>query len=123
MIGRTSPHGRVKWQKSGELVPEIRWHAMIRWGVISTFMVEAVTLFLRFRSGISATAFNKTPHDVVLRLGGGLPEELAEGRLGLGDVELPCLVRGLDSHRGDVQYEDFEGHKLDRKLLDLLQRY
>ncbi len=29
----------------------------------------------------------------------------------------------LDSGRADVRYEDFEGHKLDRQLLDLLQRY
>ena len=29
----------------------------------------------------------------------------------------------LDSGRSDVQYEDFEGHKPDRKLLELLQRY
>ena len=29
----------------------------------------------------------------------------------------------LDSGRRDVQYEEFEGHKLDRKLLELLQRY
>jgi endoglucanase len=29
----------------------------------------------------------------------------------------------LDSERADVHYEDFEGHKLDRQLLDLLQRY
>ena len=29
----------------------------------------------------------------------------------------------LDSNREDVQYEDFNGHKLDRKMLDLLRRY
>jgi hypothetical protein len=29
----------------------------------------------------------------------------------------------LDSGRTDVKYEDFQGHKLDRKLLELLQRY
>ena len=29
----------------------------------------------------------------------------------------------LDSERNDIRYEDFEGHKLDRKLMDLLQRY
>jgi hypothetical protein len=29
----------------------------------------------------------------------------------------------MDSGRADVQYEDFRGHKLDRKMLDLLQRY
>ncbi len=29
----------------------------------------------------------------------------------------------LDSNRPDVEYEDFRGHKLDRKMLELLQRY
>ena len=29
----------------------------------------------------------------------------------------------LDSDRDDVEYEDFHGHKLDRKLLELLRRY
>ena len=29
----------------------------------------------------------------------------------------------LDSERADVEYEDYEGHKLDRKMLDLLRRY
>lgn len=26
----------------------------------------------------------------------------------------------LDSNRSDVQYEDYQGHKLDRKMLELL---
>lgn len=29
----------------------------------------------------------------------------------------------LDSRRADVRYEDFHGHKLDRQMLELLQRY
>ncbi len=29
----------------------------------------------------------------------------------------------LDSHRSDVQYEDFHGHQLDRQMLDLLMKY
>ena len=29
----------------------------------------------------------------------------------------------LDSGRDDVAYEDFGGHKLDRQMLELLQRY
>ena len=29
----------------------------------------------------------------------------------------------LDSGRYDVEYEDFRGHKLDRKMLTLLQTY
>jgi len=28
----------------------------------------------------------------------------------------------VDSGRVDAQYEDFHGHKLDRKLLDLMQK-
>jgi endoglucanase len=29
----------------------------------------------------------------------------------------------MDSERPDVQYEDFKGHKLDRKMLELLRKY
>jgi hypothetical protein len=29
----------------------------------------------------------------------------------------------LDSGREDVTYEDFKGHKLDRRMLELLKRY
>ena len=29
----------------------------------------------------------------------------------------------LDSGRSDVEYEDMNGHKLDRKMLELLKRY
>jgi endoglucanase len=29
----------------------------------------------------------------------------------------------LDSERRDVDYEDWQGHKLDRRMLDLLKRH
>jgi len=29
----------------------------------------------------------------------------------------------LDSERADVQYEDFKGHKLDRKMLELIKEF
>ena len=29
----------------------------------------------------------------------------------------------IDSGRTDIEYEDFEGHKLDRQMLELLRRY
>ena len=29
----------------------------------------------------------------------------------------------MDSGRTDIAYEDFNGHKLDRKMLELLRRY
>lgn len=33
------------------------------------------------------------------------------------------MIGVLDSGRADVPYEDFRGHKLDRQMLDFLQRY
>jgi len=57
MVERNPPeqaHGDV------ESVRRIRSRAVILWAVVSTLVVEAVTLYLRFRSGVSATEFNKT---------------------------------------------------------------
>ena len=68
-------------------------------------------------------ATGKTRHDIALGL--------IEDQLKLWQ-ELNCgwalwgLYGGfgiLDSERDDVDYEDFHGHKLDRQLLELLQRY
>ena len=33
---------------------------MILWAVVATALVEAITIYLRFRGGISAAAFNRT---------------------------------------------------------------
>ena len=67
--------------------------------------------------------YNKTPHDVTLawmehclsnwqRTGWGWALWNFRGTFGI-----------LDSERKDVQYEEFHGHQLDRKMLVLLQRY
>ena len=68
-------------------------------------------------------SYNKTPHDVVLRW---LEDSLSNWqKAGWGWAM--WNFRGsfgiLDSGRADVEYEDFRGHKLDRKMLELLQRY
>ena len=68
-------------------------------------------------------AYNKTPHDVMLRWAEDCLANWREANWGwaLWNFRGPFGV--LDSDRGDVQYEDFEGHQLDRKFLVLLQRY
>ncbi len=68
-------------------------------------------------------AFNKTPHEVFLRWAEDNLDLWKQAGFGwaLWNFRGPFGV--LDSGRGDVKYEDFEGHKLDRKLLDLLQKY
>ena len=55
--------------------------------------------------------FNKTPHAVALAW--------MEDSLSLWNLRGSFGV--LDSQREDVQYEDFKGHKIDRKMLELLK--
>ena len=65
----------------------------------------------------------KTPHHVTLAL---LEDYLAlwkERNMGWALWSLRGGNGVLDSGRDDVQYEDFRGHRLDRKMLELLQRY
>jgi hypothetical protein len=68
-------------------------------------------------------AFNKTPHDVVLRWAEDCLSNWQKAGWGWALWNFRGSFGVLDSDRRDVQYEDFEGHKLDRKLLELLQRY
>ncbi|MBO6167884.1 MAG: cellulase family glycosylhydrolase [Kiritimatiellae bacterium] len=67
--------------------------------------------------------WKKTGHDVALAL---IEDQLKFWR----DLDCGWALWGLyggfsflDSERDDVEYEGFKGHKLDRKLLDLLQTY
>lgn len=68
-------------------------------------------------------AFNKTPHDVFLRWLRDMLEVLTAHGIGLA----PWNFRGpfgiLDSGRADVDYEDWHGHALDRRTLELLQEF
>ena len=68
-------------------------------------------------------AFHKTPHDVVLRWGRDCLELWKEAGWGWALWNFRGDFGILDSGRTDVAYEDFHGHKLDRRLLDLLQAH
>jgi hypothetical protein len=68
-------------------------------------------------------SFNKTPHDVFLRWAEDNLANWKRADMGWALWNLRGSFGVLDSGRADVEYETFEGHKLDRKLLDLLQRY
>ena len=68
-------------------------------------------------------AYNKTPHDVVLRwLEDNLRRWKKKG-IGWAMWNFRGSMGIMDSGRTDVKYEDYQGHKLDRKMLELLQRY
>jgi len=68
-------------------------------------------------------AYNQTPHDVTLRWMEDCLKNWQQAGLGWALWNFRGSLGVLDSGRADVQYEDFHGHKLDRKMLDLLQRY
>lgn len=67
--------------------------------------------------------YNKTPHDAAL---GWMKDALSlwkEAGWGFAMWNLRGEIGVLDSERTDVKYEDYKGHKLDRKMLELLKQY
>ncbi len=68
-------------------------------------------------------AFNKTPHDVVLGWARDCLELWKQAGWGWALWNFRGSFGILDSDRSDATYEDFQGHRLDRKLLDLLHEF
>ncbi|HEX9107383.1 MAG TPA: cellulase family glycosylhydrolase [Longimicrobiales bacterium] len=65
--------------------------------------------------------FSKTPHDVTLAWMRDLLALWKEAGWGWSMWNLRGSFGPVDSGRADVAYEDFKGHKLDRKMLELLR--
>lgn len=68
-------------------------------------------------------AFNKTPHSVVLRWMHDCLTLWKEAGWGWALWNFRGSIGILDSQRTDIAYEDFHGHQLDRKMLDLLREF
>jgi hypothetical protein len=68
-------------------------------------------------------AFDKTPHAVTLRWMEDCLINYRQAGWGWALWNFRGGFGPLDSNRSDVAYEDWHGHKLDRRMLDLLQRY
>lgn len=66
---------------------------------------------------------NRTPHEQTLRILEDYLKYFKAKGYGWALWNLRGFMGILDSDRKDVDYEDFHGYKLDRKLLELLQRY
>lgn len=67
--------------------------------------------------------FSKTPHDVTLRWMEDSLKTFQRAGLGWALWNFRGSFGILDSGREDVAYEPFHGHQLDRKMLELLQKY
>jgi aryl-phospho-beta-D-glucosidase BglC (GH1 family) len=68
-------------------------------------------------------AHNRTPHDVVLRWMEDNLINFKEAGMGWALWNLNGSFGILNSGRDDVKYENYNGYKLDRKMLNLLQKY
>lgn len=66
--------------------------------------------------------WNKTPHDVFLAWFGDVLDILHSNGIGFGLWNFIGSFGILNSGREDIQYENWHGYKLDRKLLNLLTR-
>jgi endoglucanase len=67
--------------------------------------------------------YNKTPHDVTLRWMRDILSLWKEAGWGQAMWNLKGSFGVLNSERADVNYETYKGHKLDRKMLELLREY
>jgi endoglucanase len=126
----TLSHYRAGWvDKRGDFPPPW-WPAVKRdgSGIVSRDTLEAhyEPWGWLVRQGIGvhcgeAGAFNKTPHDAFLRWMCDVLDILKNHSIGWALWNFRGSFGVLDSGREDAQYEDWHGHKLDRKLLTLLQ--
>lgn len=67
--------------------------------------------------------YNKTPHNVFLAWFEDVISILTQNGIGYALWNFRGDFGILDSRREDVDYADWYGHKLDRRLLDLLKKY
>lgn len=123
-------HYKAPWaNKDPDRLPEPRWPGQVGQQFLDKPMLARYyEPWIKLKaSGVGVHCgecgcWNKTPHAVFVSWFGDVLELLTTNGIGyalwnfIGDFGL------IDSGRTDVAYEDWHGHKLDRKLLQLLQR-
>jgi endoglucanase len=67
--------------------------------------------------------WRETPHAVFLAWFGDVLDILTQHEIGYALWNFRGDFGVLDSDRKDIEYEDWHGHKLDRKMLTMLQKY
>lgn len=123
-------HYKAPWVfKDPENLPLPKWPGRVNNRYLSKAMLEEY-----YRPWIDAVhkgvgvhcgecgCWNKTPHDVFLAWFSDVLDILRSHGIGYALWEFRGSFGILDSGREDVEYEDWHGHKLDRKLLDLLAK-
>jgi endoglucanase len=124
-------HYKAPWaNKDPDHLPEPRWPGQVGNQYLSKDML--VTFYDPWiklaGQGIGVHCgecgcWNKTPHDVFIAWFSDVLDILSSNGIGFALWNFIGDFGVLDSGRSDVAYEDWHGHKLDRQLLELLQRH
>ncbi|CAN5535920.1 cellulase family glycosylhydrolase [soil metagenome] len=124
-------HYKAPWaNKDPENLPEPKWPGQVGDQYLSREMLEEfykpwidlVNQGVGVHCG-ECGCWNKTPHDVFLAWFDDVLDILTKNDIGFALWEFDGTFGVLNSGREDVQYEDWHGQKLDRKLLNLLMKY
>ena len=123
-------HYKAPWaNKDPDHLPEPKWPGQVGDQYLSRAMLERFYQpwidLLDKGVGVhcgECGCWNKTPHNVFLAWFSDVLDILSSHGIGFALWEFSGSFGILDSGRTDVAYEDWHGHKLDRKLLDLLKK-
>ncbi len=123
-------HYKAPWaNKDPDHLPEPKWPGQVGDKYLSRAMldtfyqpwIDLVNKGIGVHCG-ECGCWNKTPHAVFLAWFGDVLDILSTNGIGFALWEFVGSFGILDSGRTDVAYEDWYGHKLDRKLLDLIRK-
>lgn len=124
-------HYKAPWaNKDPNNLPEPKWPGQVGDKYLSRAMLESfykpwidmVGKGVGVHCG-ECGCWNKTPHAVFLAWFGDVLDILSSNGIGFSLWEFAGDFGVLDSRRDDVAYEDWHGHKLDRKLLTLMMKH
>ena len=124
-------HYKAPWaHKEPESLPAPKWPGQVGDKYLSRALLEEYykPWIALTKQGVGVHCgecgcWNKTPHDVFLAWFGDVLSILNENKIGFALWEFIGDFGVINSGRTDVAYEDWQGQKLDRKLLELLRKY
>jgi len=125
-------HYRAKWLDGASRFPTPTWPVKNQDGSVQADRERLEKRFAAWgalaRQGIGVHCgecgcYNKTPHDVFVAWFTDVMDILKGHNIGYALWNFRGSFGILDSGRADVDYEDWKGHKLDRRLLALLQQH
>jgi len=123
-------HYKAPWaMKDISNLPELKWPGRVGGQELNREMLETFYKpwieLANAGTGVhcgECGCYNKTPHAIFLAWFGDVLDIFHQNKIGFALWEFDGEFGILNSKREDVAYEDWNGHKLDRKLLSLLQK-